>query len=94
MIQSVLAFVAAPVIYFLRTWIMCLCFQLSISTLLQLVFGIYPLAKPAEKKTDRLEFAKTDIHARWTRPEKRFEWFSVWDCAYRYSLTCMVIVWC
>lgn len=48
--------------------------------------------KPKQK--GRPEWANTDIHARWTRPYKRAEWFSLNDVFYRCSLTTVAIIWC
>lgn len=79
---------------YLKMWAYALCLYALVPIILRVIFIFFPLKNKVDAKKDAyLEYASLDIHKRWTRPEKRFEWFSFQDCFYRYSLTTITMLW-
>ena len=79
---------------FIEMWIFSLCFFISCSLLLGCIYSVPLKDNKKQNDSNRLGYANTNIHQRWTRPFKRADWFSVNDTFYRYSLTTLTILWC
>lgn len=95
MIEDILCTVSCVSMKYLTYYAYAMGGYIITSFVLQLILKSDDKPSQSEgKKNDRLEFASSEILARWTRPHVRNEWFSVADCFYRYGLTQIAILWC